>query len=89
MDLHLPRNVTFPFPAYFSALPSSSHADLFIGMLVVTSLQRKIQTKMVYFKKLTLFYRKCNMFRHDQLIIRLIKIDKTSLAIYKHYRFME
>jgi len=44
MDLHLYRNVTLPLPVYFSALPPSSHADLFIGMLVVTSIQQKIQT---------------------------------------------
>ena len=29
------------------------------------------------------------MFRHDQLIIRLIKIDQRSSAVYKHYRFTD
>jgi len=84
MDLHLPRNVTFPLPAYFSALPSSSHADLFIGMLVVTSTQQKIQTQqMFYLKKINLILKKCYMFRHD------LKIDQRSSAVYKHYRFTE
>ena len=51
MDLHLNRNATFPLPAYIFALPFSSHADLFIGMLVVTSIQQKIQTQQTFYLK--------------------------------------